>query len=76
MVKSLIQDIIAKHTKLLTLSLEATKHVPIGCVVTRLIAMPLATPIVLLAVSLDNIHLALIKSYILDSGVTEHVCND
>jgi ethanolamine transporter EutH len=75
MVKNLIQDIIVKHNKSLT-SLEATKHIPIGCVVTRLIAMPSATPIALPAVSLNNIHLALIKSYILDSGVTEHVCND
>ena len=70
MVESLIQDIIAKHNKLLTSLLEVGKHVPIGCVVTRLIA------IVLLAISLDNIHLALIKSYILDSGVTEHVYNN
>jgi hypothetical protein len=30
----------------------------------------------LLAVSLDNIHLALINSYILDSRATEHVCNN
>jgi hypothetical protein len=41
-----------------------------GCVVTR----PIATA--LPATSLDNVHLALIKSYILDSGATEHVCND
>ena len=69
-VETSIQDIIAKHEKLSKSPLEAEKHVPIGCVVTRLIA------IVLPATLLNNVHLALIKSYILDSGVTEHVCNN
>jgi len=49
-----------------------------GCVVNRPTAVPLALmlPTALLAISLDNVHLALIKSYILDSRVTDHVCND
>jgi len=75
-VENSIQDIIVKHNQASksadirpsTLLPEAGEHVPIGCVVNRPTALP--------AVSLDNIHLALIKSYILDSGVTDHVCND
>src|SRR6266487_1085658 len=49
-----------------------------GYVVNGPTAVPLALmpPTALLAISLDNVHLALIKSYILDSRVTDHVCND
>ncbi len=49
-----------------------------GCVVNGPTAVPLALmpPTALPAISLDNVHLALIKSYILDSGATDHVCND
>src|SRR6266536_3755600 len=57
---------------------EAEKHVLIGYVINGLIAVPLALMllIALPAISLDNVHLALIKSYILDSRVIDHVCND
>ncbi len=49
-----------------------------GCVVNGPIAVPLALmpSIALLAISLDNVYLALIKSYILDSRATDHICND
>ena len=76
----MIQDIIAKHNKSASVSLpvsppEAEKHVLMGCVVNGPTARPLPLT-VLLAISLDNVHLALIKSYILDSRATDHVCND
>ena len=79
-VESLIQDIIAKHNKSVLVSLpvsplEAGKHVLMGCVVNGPTARPLP-PTVLLAISLNNVHLALIKSYILNSRATDHVCNN
>ena len=44
--------------------------------VNRPTARPLLVAIALLAILLDNVHLALIKSYILDSGATDYVYND
>ena len=46
-----------------------------GCVVNGPTARPL--PLTeLLAISLNNVHLALIKSYILDSRATDYMYND
>ena len=49
--------------------LELEKQVPMRCIVFR-------PPIVLLVVLLDSLYLALLKSYILDSGTTKHMYNN
>ena len=75
-VENSIQDIIAKYNHTTKSgasksksSSEPEKQILIGYIVFR-------PPIALLAVSLDSLYLALLKSYILNLGTTEYIYNN